>query len=259
MNMIFISVIICSVNDTSFAEISHQLRTLLRDMPFEIVRINDALSLAEGYNRGARASRGDWLVFCHDDIAIMTPDLVDRLYHHCATFDFFGLVGTTRLYSGSWFDAGRPYIHGACISPAVGGVELALFDEKFEAIRDAQAVDGIFIAVKRQSFDALQGFDENLCGGFDLYDIELSFRAHLAGLECGIAADILVYHDSLPITARSEERILQWRRAKAAFEERYRRYLPAFRPGDYAFSRIQASDMNEAATLYRKQQETLAR
>jgi len=39
------------------------------------VRIPDARSLAEGYNRGLRRARGDLLLFSHDDVRIVTPGL----------------------------------------------------------------------------------------------------------------------------------------------------------------------------------------
>ncbi|MEI2771206.1 MAG: glycosyltransferase [Candidatus Competibacter sp.] len=77
-----ISIIICSVDDVKFARVERNYRNLLVNFPYEIIRIDDAVSLCEGYNRGIARSRGNYLIFSHDDIEIWTPDFGQRLLRH---------------------------------------------------------------------------------------------------------------------------------------------------------------------------------
>ncbi len=107
-----ISIIICSVDDARFAAVSANLAGLLKDEPREIVRIPDARSICEGYTRGIARSRGEHLVFCHDDIEILNPDFAARLKQHLSQFDLVGVAGTSRLIRGEWVAAGPPYIFG---------------------------------------------------------------------------------------------------------------------------------------------------
>ena len=77
-----ISVILCSIDPGKFAAVSKNLADRMADAPFEIIGIHDARSLAEGYNRGIAQSSGEILVFCHDDIEIITPDFNARIRRH---------------------------------------------------------------------------------------------------------------------------------------------------------------------------------
>src|SRR5262245_3764260 len=85
-------------------------------------------------------------------------------------------------------------------------------------VNRAQAVDGMFIGAWRQAAERLR-WDEVNVPGFHLYDIDFSYRAHLAGMRVGVAADILVLHASRGgYDAR-------WADAHAAFNTRYAGHL----------------------------------
>ena len=64
---------------------------------FELIQISDARSLCEGYNHGFAKTRGDIIIFCHDDIEIISPDFPARLLAHLRTHDVVGVAGTTQL------------------------------------------------------------------------------------------------------------------------------------------------------------------
>jgi hypothetical protein len=79
-------------------------------------------------------------------------------------------------------------------------------------IAAAQALDGVFLACRRQVARDL-GFDAEVFDGWHGYDFDFSFRAHLAGYRCTIAGDLLLVHDSSgnfnsPEWRRSAERVL---------------------------------------------------
>jgi hypothetical protein len=67
-----ISVLICSVDPSKYERVTANYSRVLADHPHEIVDIHDARSLAEGYNRAVRKSRGDFLLFSHDDVEIVS-------------------------------------------------------------------------------------------------------------------------------------------------------------------------------------------
>lgn len=47
-----ISVVVCSVDDAKFAAVSASYASGMGAEPYEVIRISDARSLSEGYNRG---------------------------------------------------------------------------------------------------------------------------------------------------------------------------------------------------------------
>jgi len=196
-----ISVIICSVDPKKYDAVCANFRDRLVDSPYEIIGIHDAKSLSEGYNRGIDRSQGDILIFCHDDIEIISPSFSSLLREHLRTFDVIGCAGTVRLKGSKWVSSGDPHVHGvvACpvgrIWPAErfdvwlwGGVELT-------QIGDIQALDGFFIATKRHVVNSVR-FDEKTFDGFHLYDTDFSYAAFLRGFELAVCKDILIAHQS---------------------------------------------------------------
>jgi GT2 family glycosyltransferase len=196
-----ISIIICSISRDKFTAVSENFALLLGDAQFEIIGIHDAKSLCEGYNRGIAQSSGDILIFCHDDIEIITPDFHSRLCRHLKKFDVIGCVGTTRLINSAWVQAGDPYIHGMVAYPVAdvwpgnrfnlhvwGGIEPVI-------VENIQSLDGLFFAVNRRVVEAVN-FDEQTFDGFHVYDADFTFAAYLAGFSLAVCKDILIAHKS---------------------------------------------------------------
>jgi len=192
-----LSIITCTANPARASSIKAQWASLLGPEPFELLLIDDARSLTEGYNRGFAQSRGDVLIFAHDNVEILTADFVPRLRKHLESYDVVGVAGTTRLSNGCWAVAGPPYIfgkvaniitqslyhvtfYGSPPSPAVGGIH---------------ALDGLFMACKREVVEAVQ-FDERTFDGFHLGDADFTFAAYLAGFRLAVCNDISILHDS---------------------------------------------------------------
>ncbi len=196
-----VSIIICSITPEKFGWVSANFNAILGAVPHEIIGIHDATSLSEGYNRGIAQSHGEIVIFCHDDIEILTPDFDAVLRRHLQTFDVVGCVGTNCVIDSAWIVAGDPFIHGAVAYPAAeiwpserfdlavwGGVQSIV-------VSDIQAMDGFFFAVKRRVLDVLR-FDEKNFDGFHVYDTDFTFGAHLAGFKLAVCKDILIAHQS---------------------------------------------------------------
>ena len=196
------SVIICSVDPAKFAQIQRHYQQLFGNQPHELIGIHDAKSLTEGYNRGVASAKGEFIIFCHDDIEFILPkDWLGRLKNHLGQFDIVGLAGTTRLMYSMWIYAGPPYIFGQVAHPA--GVpdwpepyRLMVFSTPGPVVSGIQALDGLFIAVRREVLDKIK-FDEKTFDGFHCYDIDFTFSAHLAGYRLAVACDLPIIHQSV--------------------------------------------------------------
>jgi hypothetical protein len=192
-----VSVIICSITPEKFARVSANYRSLLQEVPHEIIGIHDARSMCEGYNRGLRQATGDLLVFSHDDIEILAPDFADRLRNRLRQYALVGVAGTTQLAGRGWVYARWPHIHGQVGMPpdSGGGIAVTAFHMRGEATAGAQALDGLLLACRREVALDLQ-FDEATFDGWHLYDFDFSFRAWRAGMATAVCHDFLVVHAS---------------------------------------------------------------
>ncbi|MDR2093157.1 MAG: glycosyltransferase family protein [Azoarcus sp.] len=196
MNAPSFSVIVCSVDTWKFAQTSACYTRLFADVPFEIIGIHDALSLAEGYNRGLRQCRGDIVVFSHDDILILDPDFARKIRIRLQKFDILGFAGTRRLESEYWWQAGLPWISGAVANPCGPNIHLSVWNtDPWPVVDDIQAIDGLCILARRETARQI-GFDETIFDGFHLYDLDFSFSAWRVGKRLGVCCDIPVFHAS---------------------------------------------------------------
>ncbi len=149
----------------------------------------------QGYNLGASQARGEILAFVHDDIEVWGNSLcfqrVLETLSDPAT-GFVGVAGTRSLDAcGVWWHVaeasrgmvGHPSfselglhwsVWPSAVSDGAAGPR-ALFGQ-------AVVLDGALLLCHRRTFDALRGFDETGYQGFHFYDIDITFRATLAGL-----------------------------------------------------------------------------
>jgi hypothetical protein len=192
-----VSCIICSITPARFTKISANLERLLADVPHEIIGIHDARSLCEGYNRGARQSRGDILLFCHDDIEIVGADFAARLLAHLKNHELVGVAGSTRLAGNTWIYTNWRHVHGqiGMPGPGAGQITVTAFQMQGCATGGAQMVDGVLMAARRELWHE-HPFDQDTFDGWHLYDFDFSFSAYRAGRSVAIAHDLLVVHES---------------------------------------------------------------
>ncbi len=224
------SVIVCSISPDKFAAVSENYRRLLSGVSHEIIGIHDARSLCEGYNRGLRQSRGDILVYSHDDIEIISPDFAARLVETLATSDLVGVAGTTELSGGRWSNTGWPHTHGqVCHRNLDGTLEHTLSGPGFGSVGGVQAMDGLLFAGWRKTFENI-GFDEETFDGWHFYDLDFTFRAWLAGLRLCVDYELLVVHDS----AGSYDS--EWNRYEQRFRQKHKdRFTPRPPPDSARF------------------------
>jgi len=216
-----LSFITCSPDDARYAGLQSSIAGRVTGFSYELIRITNARSLSEGYNRGMDRSRGDILIFCHDDIEFLHSDFAQRLVAQLEEHDIVGVAGTSLLVDGYWGSAGQPHLYGQVLQQNQDrrGYTLYMFDHHDRPIPSIQGLDGLFIAARRQTALQLR-FDEERFDGFHLYDADFSFRAHLAGMKVGVCRDILIFHNS------HGDKDESWKRYMAVFADKFREVLP---------------------------------
>ena len=166
----------------------------------QVVEAGANLGFAAGNNLGARQSSADVLAFLNNDTEA-EPDWLARLY---AAFQARG--GTALITSrivfmdGALVDsagdgylrAGGAYKHGHRAGPG------ALVES-----REVFGACGAAFMIAATVFRDLGGFDERF---FMVYeDVDLSYRARLAGHQCWYVADAVVRHAGSATLGRSSE------------------------------------------------------
>ncbi|MCL2640574.1 MAG: glycosyltransferase family protein [Phycisphaerales bacterium] len=239
-----ISIVICSVNGAKFAAVSNHYRRLMADEPHEIIGIHDAVSMCDGYNRGFAHSKGDTLIFSHDDVEILTPppDFTPRLKAHMQRYDVVGVAGTDRLVGAAWFAAGPPFVFGQVAHVHPKGVFVYFYGVPRRVVQGIQAMDGLFLAFRREVVEKLQ-WDDKTFTGWHCYDIDMVFRAHLAGYKTAVACDMAVLH------ASSGEYGDAWQVAAKAFLQKHAGKFSVVQPLGHQFAATLANSREDALKL----------
>ena len=150
--------------------------------PVRVLKATGAFNYAAANNLGARQAAGQILVFLNNDVEVLEPDWLEELAGW-AEQPGIGLVGTKLLRpDGTVQHAGLvmglvghgSHLFDGCPEDSHGPFGSSAW------YRDCLAVTGACLAVRRQVFDQLQGFDEAYQLGFS--DIELGLRAVSHGL-----------------------------------------------------------------------------
>jgi GT2 family glycosyltransferase len=184
------------------------------------------LGLAAVYNRMAAQTRGDILLFLHEDVTF-TDDSWGQALLDILSDPAIGLVGIagsrykSRAISG-WY-TGIPDLNAYHITHLTDGRLLTLrHPREWPAPKcPAVTIDGVFMACRRQVWEAIR-FDEAGLPGFHFYDIDFSLRA--AETTRVVVTDrIGLVHHTLGGDFGDN-----WMEAALAFHQRHAHRLPAF-------------------------------
>ena len=206
------SVVVCSIRPQMLARARHSLADAFGGAAWELVHVDDARSLCDGWNRGLARARGEVVVFCHDDIALACDRLGERLADALARHDVVGVAGSTRLAGPSWAWAGAPHAHGWVAHARDGALLVGAYALDGPEVPAIESLDGVFLAMRRATAAAI-GFDADACDGWHLYDTDFCWRARRAGLRLAVRCDLGLVHWSHggfgPDWARAARRFLE--------------------------------------------------
>src|SRR5512143_2259204 len=180
----FATLVVCSIDAARYERCIARYRALLGAGDHEIIGIRDAASLASAYNWAARRAAGEIVVFSHDDVEIVSADLVPALRRAFASLDVVGVAGTSLVVDAYWPRAGAPHLHGWMASPGPDGYTVNVYGVDAAATSGLAALDGAFFATRAEVLGRVP-FDESTFDGFHGYDVDFTFRAHEAGFRFG--------------------------------------------------------------------------
>jgi len=106
-----------------------------------------------------------------------------------------------------------------------------LFGVRHRVVGGIQALDGVFLAVRRAVLDTIR-FDDKTFNGFHLYDVDFTYAAHLTGFRLAVACDLFLLHHSVGNLDDN------WRHFAGRFVRKYHDRLPRRRPRTFATAAI---------------------
>lgn len=183
------------------------------------LRNRENLGFARANNQGAAHARGEFLVFLNND-TIPLPGWLEPMIRLLSDEPDIGVVGSKLLYPD-----GRVQHAGIIVRERAGGKTQLVCDHIHRLShgdapwvnleREYQAVTGACLAVKRDVFRRLGGFDEAYFNGYE--DLDFCFRAREAGLRIVYCPrSVLVHHES-----SSQGRFMSDDKNTALFSERW--------------------------------------
>jgi GT2 family glycosyltransferase len=162
-----------------------------------LIRADRNLGFAGGCNLGSRRARGEYLVFLNPD-TVVEGEWLKSLLAPFEGDETIGLV-TSRILLLSHPDRINTcgcdiHITGLTLCRGMGQPR-----DSYPRLGEVGAVSGAAFAIRHDRFDQIGGFDEDMFLYFE--DIDLSWRARLAGWTILYAPDSVVLHDyTLKIT-----------------------------------------------------------
>ncbi len=182
-----ISVIICSVDSERFSKVSENISQTI-GVEHEIL-FKDNKGSSEGickvYNSIAKKAQYPVLCFVHEDVRFDSQgwgrDLgAKALEKGSGVIGFAGSAAKSRTAS--------TFVHKNHLCMNFSSLNKDLKGETKHSLRCTKGefcsvitIDGMFLMVSREAYDAVGGFDEHTFRGFHLYDLDLCTAVHHAG------------------------------------------------------------------------------
>ncbi len=222
-----ISVIISARNPVPQSTLERNIRKTIGS-PLELLMISNssgANGLASVYNFGASRSRGDILVFMHDDAFFMNQNwgpVLESLFAADPYLGVIGVAGSQYLFPNncSLTAAGRPFIKGRIIHDLQNGDFFATMFSPQKETAEVVAVNGFFFAVRRTLLSQF-GFDEQTFDSFYFHDLDFCMQARHEW-RIIVTGDVVVKHRSTGTYDKN------WQMYGQRFLEKWAAELPAF-------------------------------
>lgn len=214
-------------HDTGDGEVSRQMEKIAATFGCKTVVYSGSFNFAEMNNRGVAAASGEVLVFLNDDVVPLAPEWLASMVEWLRRPEV-GAVGARLLYPDGTIQhagialaitdgAGHPgrFTYGSPYWPWLG------------MTREVTAVTGACLAMRRDVFDGVGGFDPEFAVNYN--DVDLCLRIRRAGYHVIFDARAALRHDEsqtrTPIV-RFEER----RRFFQRWPERLTQMDPYYNP-----------------------------
>lgn len=163
-----------------------------------VVRHEAPFNYSELNNIGARAAKGDVLLFLNDDTEVLASDWLERMLGFAA-LQHVGAVGAKLIYPHN-----KGIQHSGVVNLAPGPAHAFPYmhpDEPGYFMRNLlehnwSAVTGACLMVERKKYDAVEGFDETFPVAYN--DVDFCLRLLKRGLFNVVASEAkLLHHESI--------------------------------------------------------------
>lgn len=167
---------------------------------------DNSLGLSTVYNQAVveeleSNSSIESFVFVHDDVEIHDLMFPAKLNHYFEKYRVLGLAGSRKISLKvpivAWHTNERTYHRGMVVHPyGVAGDQLGdlkYYGNSFGFMNDeVVAIDGLFIAAKREIFEGGVRFNEKF--DFDFYDLAFSFNVRAKEFKIGVVPIFCVHN-----------------------------------------------------------------
>jgi glycosyltransferase involved in cell wall biosynthesis len=220
-----ISVLVCSRNGNPEALIKNISTTC--GLPVEVKFLNNKegqLGLGAAYNFLIPQCSGQICCFLHDDIFFVKQDWGKELESVLLEGTNVGLVGVAgsnllSKYPVPWWTVGRNFTFSSVIHQSKNGTSLLKADFRRSGRYPAVALDGVFLATRRENLDTIR-FDTINFPGFHLYDLDISMQFNSRKMPVIVDCNIPIRHSSEGKYDR------QWQMAEHQFITKWEAWLP---------------------------------
>ena len=130
-------------------------------------------------NYGVQFAQGEYLLFLNNDVELISPDSITEMVAYCSRPEV-GIVGARLMY-------GDDTIQHAGVIVGLGGIAGAAFVGLHEkensymhrmmCVQDLSAVTAACLMMKKETFQKVQGFREELAVAFNDIDLCMKVRA----------------------------------------------------------------------------------
>lgn len=174
---------------------THAAFVRVREKGVRVIAHNEPFNYSQLCNAGAAAARGDVLLFIHDDVIGVSRGLLDEMLRQALRPDL-GAVGARLAFpDGTNQHCGVALgVGGVAAHLLKGHAHLGRADHgRFRHVQSVSAVTGALMAMRREAFEGVGGFDPALSVSHN--DVDLCLRlARDLGLRTVYTPHARAYH-----------------------------------------------------------------
>jgi GT2 family glycosyltransferase len=170
-----------------------RMTALLQRFGCSVVPYTGAFNFSAMNNAAVRTAANDALLFLNDDVVALEPGWLETLLAHVVR-PYIGIAGAKLVYSsGAIQHAGIAVGCGEGTIHYGRGTFRSDLWRWLELTRDVSAVTGACMAIRRELFLELGGFDERFPVNYN--DVDLCLRARAAGYRVIVDPGVVLRHD----------------------------------------------------------------
>ena len=160
--------------------------------PHRVVHAPGEFNFSAINNAGARAARGEYLLFLNNDTEVIAPDWLEAMVEWAQEQDI-GCVGAKLLFAdGRIQHAGVTLHDGSAFHPGYGQRPSETTWPESEIVRNFSAVTAACLMVRRTIFDQVGGFDESFPVAYN--DVEFCVRVMSKGFRNLYTPHAVLHH-----------------------------------------------------------------